>query len=799
MVVKNNETEINGSMRLRVLMVEDSEDDTLVIIRALKNGGYNAQYERVETATDMGQALKDKTWDIILCDYQMPKFNGLAAIDLLKETGIDIPLIIVTGAIGEETAADCMRYGAHDYIMKGNLSRLVPAIKRELLEAESRKKRKQAEEALRESEIKLRAIFDTVGTGIIIIDKETQIIIEANQTAAEMTGIPKEKIIGYICHSVVCPAQEGKCPVKDLGQNVDHSERKLLCAEGNLKDILKTVYPIKIKGRDCYLENFIDISYLKQTEDKLRKSEAKHHMLVENINETMLVIQDGVIKFVNSRAAESFGYSEQELLSINIFDLIHPEDRDLVMQRYLQKIAGDNTPTRHRHRTMHKSKQFKWVEISSVLIDWEGRPATLNLISDITERKRSEDELRSSEERYRTIIESIPDAYFESNLAGKIIFCNNQYLAITGYTMEELQELSFRKLFDRNNAELAYKIFNEVYRTGKPAMHVHFEWLDKAGSRKILESSISLITDLQGKAVGFRGVARDVTEKSQQEVLALHSQKLESVGQLAAGIAHEINTPIQFIGDNIAFMQGSFQEILSIISMVDALHNIGSTDSPSVRDLIDRIHKKEEEIDLAYLRKEIPKAIGQSLDGLHRVSIIVQAMREFSHPGDEDMSDLDINKAIESTIILTKNEWKYSAELTTSLAPDLPIVKGYPADFNQVILNLITNAAQAIQEKIGKDGAEKERIEIFTRQDGNEVEICIRDTGAGIPPEAQSRIFDPFFTTKAVGKGTGQGLAIAQNIIVKKHGGKIFFETKPGEGTAFFIRLPLENTLGSTM
>jgi len=284
----------------------------------------------------------------------------------------------------------------------------------------------------------------------------------------------------------------------------------------------------------------------------------------------------------------------------------------------------------------------------------------------------------------------------------------------------------------------------------------------------------------------------DITERRQREVQDLHSQKLESVGQLAAGIAHEINTPIQFVGDNITFMRGAFQDILSLNSMLDSLQDIDSLKFPAVSNLIERIHQKEEDIDIGYLRQEIPKAIEQSLDGLQRVSKIVLAMREFSHPGVEDRSALDINKAIESTITLSRNEWKYTAELTATLAPDLPIVQGYPADFSQVILNLIINASQALQAKVGKEGNEKERIEISTRQDGNEIEICIRDTGMGIPQEAQSRVFDPFFTTKEVGKGTGQGLTIAQNIIVRKHGGKIYFETKPGEGTAFYIRLPLE-------
>ena len=286
----------------------------------------------------------------------------------------------------------------------------------------------------------------------------------------------------------------------------------------------------------------------------------------------------------------------------------------------------------------------------------------------------------------------------------------------------------------------------------------------------------------------------DITERRQREVQQLHSQKLESVGQLAAGIAHEINTPIQFIGDNINFMREAFRDILSLTSLLNTFKNDALSKPAIASALLSRIKEKEAKIDLDFLMHEIPQAIEQSLDGLQRVTKIVMAMREFSHPGSEIKTDLDINKAIESTITLTRNEWKYSAILTTNLAPDLPLVQGYPADFNQVILNIIVNAAQALQEKGGEEEPGKERIEISTRQDGNEVEVCIRDTGPGIPPEVQSRIFDPFFTTKSVGKGTGQGLAIAQNIIVHKHGGTIYFDSTVGEGTAFYIRLPLERT-----
>jgi len=493
---------------------------------------------------------------------------------------------------------------------------------------------------------------------------------------------------------------------------------------------------------------------------------------VENQCEELLTGHDGKILTLITKKTLYVDEQGGKFIVGVIHDITNRKQAEVEILRKNEELLIANA---HLEKIMHTQERSR-----------------LSLLSILEDEKLARTSLRESEEKYRAIIETIPDAYFEVDLAGHIIFFNDQYSLMTGYTKEELQGLSFRKLSDSKSEAQTYKAFHEVYLTGKPAMHVQLELIHKAGNRNILELSISRVSDQQGKPVGFRGVARDITEKRQQEVLSFHSQKLESVGQLAAGIAHEINTPIQFIGDNIHFIKGAFQDILSLSDILNAVKTDDLLSPAVVKDLLSRIREKEKEIDLDFLRQEMPQAIEQSLDGLQRVSRIVQAMREFSHPGGEGMSDMDINKAIESTITLTKNEWKYSAELTTTLAPDLPVVQGYPADFNQVILNLIVNAAQSLQEKVKKDGAEKESIEIFTRRDGNEVEICIRDTGPGIPPEIQSRIFDPFFTTKAVGKGTGQGLAIAQNIIVRKHGGKIFFETKPGEGTAFYIRLPLD-------
>jgi signal transduction histidine kinase len=272
----------------------------------------------------------------------------------------------------------------------------------------------------------------------------------------------------------------------------------------------------------------------------------------------------------------------------------------------------------------------------------------------------------------------------------------------------------------------------------------------------------------------------DVTEKRTMEVQLRQAQKLESIGQLAAGIAHEINTPTQYIGDNIIFLRGAFEDLWRLLETIRP--GAGGTELPA------SVRRAVEEADLDYLEKEIPNAIGQSLEGVRRVSSIVSAMKDFSHPGASAKTPTDLNRAIESTALVCRSEWKYVGEMQLDLAPDLPLVPCLPDEFNQVVLNLIINAAHAIAEA-GRNG--KGLIRIQTRPAGEFAQISISDNGAGIPEAIQSRVFDPFFTTKPVGKGTGQGLAIAHSVIVEQHGGSIALESAVGGGTTFHLRLPV--------
>jgi len=270
--------------------------------------------------------------------------------------------------------------------------------------------------------------------------------------------------------------------------------------------------------------------------------------------------------------------------------------------------------------------------------------------------------------------------------------------------------------------------------------------------------------------------------KDALEIQARHSQKMEAIGQLAAGIAHEINTPIQFIGDNCKFLGEGFGELMAFFEGIEP----GRVPPPETFRL------RLEALDLDYLREEIPKAIQQSLDGVSRVSKIVSAMKDFSHPGTESRQTVDLNRAIESTIAVSRSTWKYAAELETRFDPGLPLVPCFPGEFNQVILNLLVNAAHTIEEAQAKrGGATLGKIIIRTWQEGDDVLVEISDNGLGIPQNIQARIFDPFFTTKEVGKGTGQGLSIARAVIVDQHKGRIEVRSTPGAGSTFTLALPL--------
>ena len=287
-----------------------------------------------------------------------------------------------------------------------------------------------------------------------------------------------------------------------------------------------------------------------------------------------------------------------------------------------------------------------------------------------------------------------------------------------------------------------------------------------------------------------RTITQQIDEIADKSKELSHAQKLESIGALAAGIAHEINTPMQFVSDNIEFLDDCSHRLFEV---VDAYHNNLVTDSEpkawGIRwaELVEFIQHSQ----FTRMRDQIPQAIVESREGIERVIGIVKAMKEFSHPGDEVKVDVDLNNAIQSAVTITRNRWKFAARMALDLDPNLPTVRSIPGEIHQVLLNLIVNASDAIVEKNGEESEELGTIAIRTSHTEYEVTIKVEDSGCGIPDDVRNRVFDPFFTTKDVGKGTGQGLAICYNIVVNKHRGSLDVESRAGVGTTFRVTLPL--------
>jgi PAS domain S-box-containing protein len=312
---------------------------------------------------------------------------------------------------------------------------------------------------------------------------------------------------------------------------------------------------------------------------------------------------------------------------------------------------------------------------------------------------------------------------------------------------------------------------------------------EREGQVRVLGLKVRRMSTPQEGKIGFILTGADVTQRRELEDQLRQAHKLEAIGQLAAGIAHEINTPTQFVSDNTTFLKENWGAIAELLQVC---RNHCPPD-PCAADFSKRFEQLWKQSDFDYLLAEVPRAIDQCLDGLNRIAKIVRAMKEFSHPGADEKTPVDINRAIETTVAVSRNEWKYVADVDLRLDAALPLIPCLHGEFNQAMLNLIVNAAQAIAGAVGNTPDSKGKITIATQLLPDFVEISVADTGTGVPEEIRSRIFEPFFTTKPVGKGTGQGLSLVHATIVKRLKGQLWFESEVGRGTTFFIRLPLDS------
>ena len=494
------------------------------------------------------------------------------------------------------------------------------------------------------------------------------------------------------------------------------------------------------------------------------------------------------------------GFAANEIIDRSIADLTYGEDVARTITELERLWCGEIGFLDFEKRYVRWDGSALWVRASIALVSAAGgsQRYSVEYLRDITLRKEmaatlqqhqvllesAVTALKASGDKYRLLIENTSAVPWELDReTGRAIYVGPQLKLIRGSVLPDSDAIEFIDLLHASDREE----FLEFVRTLRGAGdHIDSRLLTADNKIKQIRSYVAVQSG-QTDSSRVLGVSLDITKQKQLETELAQAQKLESIGQLSAGIAHEINTPTQFIGNNVGFLKDAVADIFIFIDQVSSMI-AGSTDGTlAVADLKGALQS----LDAGYLRVEVPRAIEQSVEGIDRIKKIVGAMKEFSHPA-VDRTLVDINRAIASTIIVASNEWKYVAEMTTEFDAELPAVPVMPGAFNQVILNMIVNAAHAIADPACHQSAGLGAISITTQRLENWAEIRIKDSGCGIPAEIRDRIFDPFFTTKPVGKGTGQGLAIAHDVIVNTHGGSIAVESKPGAGTTFIVRLPLD-------
>lgn len=543
-----------------------------------------------------------------------------------------------------------------------------------------------------------------------------------------------------------------------------HEENGVLCADGFLSDITpRKEAEAELRSKTAFLE-------------------AQANSTIDGV---LVVDRNGKQLMANERFGQLF----------NIPAELIEQKNDARMLDYAVTLVKDPEAFRAKveHLYRHPAETSRdEIELKNGLIldrysapvvdksgVYYGRIATFR---DITERKRNEDALQ----QLSLAVEQSPVSVIITDPKGDISYVNRKFTECTGYGAEEVIGKNPRLLNARLCPPELYRNLWATITQGR-VWHGEFGNKKKNGETYWEAATITPITNPKNEITHFLAVKEDITERRTLESQLRHAQKLEGIGQLAAGIAHEINTPTQFVTDNLTFLRDAWNSAYELVQRYRSV----------VRDAADQLppgtaaqlQHAEQTSDLDFIIAEVPRAIDQSLEGAQRVAKIVRAMKEFSHPDSAEKTATDLNQAIASTITVARNEWKYVSEVVKEFDKNLPAVVCYPGDINQVVLNLLVNAAHAIKEKISE--GEKGQITVRTRMRGDRVEISVTDTGNGIPETIRGRVFDPFFTTKEVGKGTGQGLALAYTVVVKKHGGRIWFETEVGKGTSFFITLPV--------
>jgi PAS domain S-box-containing protein len=783
--------------RHTVLVVDDDSQIVRIMAEILSRDDCD-----VVTAPNAEHAIAQLAQNLpcmILLDVEMPGMNGFALCRRIKHDPrtAHIPVALVSSRAGEDDVNAGIAAGAVDYIKKPfDMDEVRMRVRMQIRLHEALVEQQRLHEHL-------SVISATAKDAIIILGNDGR-ILHWNEAAEQMFGYSRAEVLGKDLHALIAPGRFHQAQSKafrifqDTGQGAGIGrtiEMTAIGRSGQEFPVELSIASTRLKDQWCAVGIVRNITERKRVEAALNESERRLQAMFEQAAVGMAVVAaDGKMLRVNRRLCEMVGYTADELAKLRFQDITHPDDLAADLEARRAMAAGEQASYSRRKRYFRKNGDIVWIKLASAAVrgDTGQIDYFVSVFEDITEAVRADVASRESEQKYRSLFESSHDAimtleppswrFTDGNPAAVAMFRAQNVSDFVSHGPMDLS--SEMQPSGQPSAVAAKAMIETAMRDGSS----YFEWTHKRLDGQEFPATVLLARmNWNGKQF-LQATVRDLSEQKKIEVELGHARKLEAVGQLASGIAHEINTPTQYVGDGVHFLKEAFEGYQRLIGQyqraVKTLEAVGGHEA-----LVGEIRETEESIDLPYLDANAPGSFESCQDGIARISTIVRAMKQFAHPDQKEKVPANLNQALQTTLAIARNEYKYVADVTMELG-DLPPVLCHVGDLNQVFLNLIVNAAHAIGDVVGQSGG-KGTIRIKTSQEGSLARIDIADSGAGIPETVRQRIFEPFFTTKEVGKGTGQGLAIARSIVVTKHGGSLSFESAVGKGTTFTIRLPI--------
>ncbi|MFH1058681.1 MAG: PAS domain S-box protein [Pseudomonadota bacterium] len=607
---------------------------------------------------------------------------------------------------------------------------------------------------------RLASAFKETSLALVVSEMESGLLVEANQAFLALTGHRAEEVLGLTAMALgLWPDPEFRRQMVALvmAQGGMHGlPLELKRKDGQTIYVLCSAEIIVRQGKRCLLSTFVDLGQHHLVTRALREREEKFRTLTETAASGIFIIRGENICYINPAGERICGYSQAQLKHLPFWSLVHPDHRELVRERGLARQQGEVMPNHYEFKLLRPDGASLWVDFTAGNLIYQDQPAVLGTVYDITERKLTQEALRQSEERLRSLTENAPDIIFSLDRQGRFTYINPAWQRILGHLPEEVLGRHFVDLARPEDRNDYVKIFRQVRDQGRTVREHHgFLPLRGGGGKRNFLMSASPNLDGSGGVNGLVGLMKDVTQQEELEAQLRHAQKLEALGSLTGGVAHEFN--------NVLMTIRGYTQLLAL----------AQGDARRCGELLAKIDR-----------------------GCQRAADLTRKMLTFSRMEAGEKQQLNLNQVVEGVWQFMRQTAPPAIDLELNLAPDLPPIVGNASQLEQVLMNLAINARDAIAMN-GRLSFSTRLVDLGHGPDANPwlgggsfVQVEVADSGQGMPPEVMQRIFDPFFTTKEPGKGTGLGLSVVYSIL-KSHGGHIWVESDKGRGSRFSVYLPV--------